>query len=335
MITRFFAKMHVRTSTATVLAIFTVLVIGVLAQPDPSWSQATTITTNETPPTPTQAPTPSPQPDIQQTLQSALNGTSVPRTIRLKDMTSSWRMFQAGTADQQLAALGAYMAVLAGGKTPGNQYFTQGQVIMMGDTPYLVAYRMPTKSVDVASMLGPRGDFAAALPDIITGESTLTLSLLNLRTLGAIDNVQTFDINQIITDAHNDRAKLASALGARSDEAGVGYLAIISNAVRRATKDRSGSIPPMQSLAVLQRSLAGYISDHSVYTDPLTHRQFYTNPSLSNKNISDIADPSSTVVAYSDSPGADGLRAVGFLDGNARLVDVDEWASLQSSQQLP
>jgi hypothetical protein len=194
---------------------------------------------------------------------------------------------------------------------------------------------MPTKAVDVTSLLGPQGNFGTALPSIVTPETTVTLSLLNLKTLGAIDNIQQFDLNSLIQLARGERSKLASALGAQTDTGGVASLTAISQAVLKSTRDRAGLIPPMQSMIILERSIQRYVPDRSYFNDPITHRPFYTNASLSNRPLSTYTEPGTVVVAYADAPGGDGLRAVAFLDGTARLVDVDEWAGIQTAQQLP
>ena len=266
--------------------------------------------------------------------RTILSGSALPLTLRLRDLNSSWRQFQVGAIDQGLSALGAYMSVLSGGQNLGGQYFTSGQTVILGDATYLTAYRLPAKQIDFSVVLGQHADYTA-LPDVITADSNVTLTLLNLRIIGALDNIRPFDITVLMRDANEQRARLSSILGERSDMEAQTNLRELATAVIQEAQDRNGTIPAIQTPTALKRAIFRDIHEDAKFLDPLSKRPFFANPFVAGHKIIDYPDPSAVVLLYADSPGADGLRAVAFLDGDARMVDHAEWNKLQASQHLP
>ncbi len=287
---------------------------------------------------PTPAPAPpapvTPPPPTLSELISGKGADSLPINLRLSDLTPAWRRFAVGTVDQGLGALGAYMAVLSGGQNLGGDYFTSGQTVMLGDTTYLVAYRLPVKKVDFSSVLGQHADFTI-LPDQVSPDSILTLSLLNLRTVSAIDNIQPFNMGDVIRGSNEQRGKLAQVLGERSDMEAQTNLEQLAQAVLQETTDHNGTIPAISNPMTLKRAIYDDIKSDASFLDPMTKRPFFANPFLSGHKISEFSKPSDIVLLYADAAGDDGLRAVAFLDGSVHMVDREEWQHLVSTQHLP
>jgi hypothetical protein len=269
-------------------------------------------------------------------VRAVLSGDAFPLTLRLKDMDGSgWRQFRVGAVDQGLSSLGAYMSVLSGGQNMGGQYFTNSQTVVLGDATYLVAYRLPSKPIDYSVILGQQRADTSALPDPISPNTQVTLTLLNLSAIGALDAIQTFDMANLIRSSNDQRARLAAALGQSSDLAAQNNLQQLTAALLQETQDANGTIPPIGTPLLIRRALQRDIRDETVFMDPLTHRPFFANPFLTGHKITEYVDPSTIVLLYSDSPGQDGLRAVAFLDGDVRMVGQDEWNDLAVKQRLP
>jgi hypothetical protein len=107
-------------------------------------------------------------------LTNIFNGNVVPTTIKLRDLTPVWRAM--GTnGPVEIGNLQAVITTSAGGSFSAN-YYSRGQTITIGSETYIVAYSL------------------LSLVDKITPETPLNLSLLNLRTVGSLSNIRTYDV---------------------------------------------------------------------------------------------------------------------------------------------
>ena len=125
---------------------------------------------------------PSEQPSVSVTPQllaaepnfaSIFSGNNIPTSIKLKDLTPEWR---AMSTNGQVE-IGNFQALvgLFGGGSFANNYYTKGQTITIGSETYIVAYSL------------------LSLPEKISPELSLNLSLLSLRTIGSMSNIRTFE----------------------------------------------------------------------------------------------------------------------------------------------
>jgi hypothetical protein len=103
-----------------------------------------------------------------------LSGNSVPTAIKLKDLTPEWR---AMSTNGQLE-IGNFQALVSlfGGGSFANNYYTKGQTVTVGSETYIVAYSL------------------LSLAEKISPELPLNLSLLNLKTIGSMSNIRTFEM---------------------------------------------------------------------------------------------------------------------------------------------
>jgi hypothetical protein len=107
-------------------------------------------------------------------LTSVLNGTTIPTSIRLREIPADWRGF--GINGQvEVGNLQTVISSSAGGSFAAS-YYTKGQSLSIGSETYVVAYSLLT------------------VVDTIAPDTPLSLSLLNLRTIGSLSNIRTFDI---------------------------------------------------------------------------------------------------------------------------------------------
>jgi hypothetical protein len=109
------------------------------------------------------------------TLSEILSGKTIPNTVKLKDLTPEWRslatngQFELGSSIQSLFTSFTGMSLF------GN-YYTKGQTISLAGESYIVAYSLQEK------------------PEKITGEIPLGLSLLNMKTIGSLTNIHSFNL---------------------------------------------------------------------------------------------------------------------------------------------
>jgi hypothetical protein len=106
-------------------------------------------------------------------LASILSSNSIPTSIKLKDLTPEWRAL---STNGQLE-IGNFQAVVSlfGGGSFANNYYTKGQTITVGSETYIVAYSL------------------ISLPEKVSPELPLSLSLLNLKTIGSLSNIRIFE----------------------------------------------------------------------------------------------------------------------------------------------
>ena len=102
-----------------------------------------------------------------------LKGTSIPTSIKLRDLTPEWRAM----STNGLFEIGNFQAFvgLFGGGAFANNYYTKGQTVNIGSETYIVAYSL------------------LSLAEKVSPDLPLNLSLLNLKTIGSMSNIRTFE----------------------------------------------------------------------------------------------------------------------------------------------
>jgi hypothetical protein len=111
------------------------------------------------------------------TLSEILAGKTIPNTVKLKELTPEWRsistngQFELGSSIQSLFTSFTGMSLFG-------SYYTKGQTISLAGESYIVAYSLQEK------------------PERITGETLLGLSLLNLKTIGSLTNIHSFNLEK-------------------------------------------------------------------------------------------------------------------------------------------
>jgi hypothetical protein len=132
-------------------------------------------------PSPTLRVTPSPSPSVSVkptpvVIQGDLEifgSKGIPTSVRLRELNSSWRAM--GTNGP--LELGNFQMIVnssAGGSFAAT-YYTKGETVTIGSETYIVAYSLFT------------------LVDKVTPDLPLSLSLLNVKTIGSLSNIRPFD----------------------------------------------------------------------------------------------------------------------------------------------
>lgn len=269
-----------------------------------------------------------------------LSGGSLPLTFTLKDMDSAWRRVSLGTPAGGADPTQSYLALLTGGA--GNAYYTKGETVMVAGETFLIAYHRQVK-IDLQTLMKGGGD----LPKLpaLTPDSALSLSLLNLRTLSSLSDIQPFSLDREVRDADaasRDAASRGQETAVTTVEApestsqtSLSNLKQIGLAMNMYIQDYDEKLPPMKSAAIAKKVLFPYIKSEAVFQQPQTHQPYLPNTSLSGRSLASFDSPATMVVYYEAGPAPDETRGVVFLDGHAKRIRESEWPALKAASHVP
>ncbi len=250
---------------------------------------------------------------------SVLSGSSRPLTMKIKDLDDTWRQVsisKVGGAD----LLSLFTAGTRGAAPTLDQYYTHGETTTVGGETYLVAYRYALKLSDMNSS-------STDTAPQITPDTTLTLSLINVRQIASLDGIQPF-VPVSAVQAQADATKNAEAQSVTNlKQIGLGMVQYV--------QDNDEKYPPMQSAAIAQKAIYPYIKSDAIFLNPATHEPYRVNTSLSNQSLAVLDNPSNFVQYYEADAAADGLRAVLFADGHVKRLPDAEWRRLLAASHLP
>src|SRR5204863_3517397 len=109
-----------------------------------------------------------------------------------------------------MVGLSFMSALFGGGGGDGQQpvYYTKGQAVTVGGQTFLVAYRYQKPATNIMQ-LAAEAEKSGKEPDPtqlagggkMTPESPLSLCLLNVQRIAALQNIRPFDLNQEIAES--------------------------------------------------------------------------------------------------------------------------------------
>ena len=182
--------------------------------------------------TPTTAPVTAREAPAETTLKDLLNSVAHPLTIKLSEMKpEEWRRFTL-TGDKD-GEIGNYLALIfgafgggAGLDTLPNTdaiYYTQGQTVPIGGETYLLAYRPLLKQPDMMALIAlsqRNGNAQPApeqmLPEKMTLDTSVSMSLLNVKKIGGMADIRSFDAAAEVTERQAANKTLADMLQANA-----------------------------------------------------------------------------------------------------------------------
>jgi hypothetical protein len=282
--------------------------------------------------------------------QNLISGKKAPLTKQLKDLNDSWRQI-AISGQYEMGDLMKSWASIFSADSYNNIYYTQGQTVLVNNETYLVAYRLPTSGKTLTiqslfenvmgSMAGLTGTdcdsivFAAK----ITPETTIQLSLLNLKTIGSLNDVRTFDLKtELATLAKAEQESKAACEQAKLEAVNLqveSNLRDLGIALQSYTEQNEGRLPNMSSLETVKLAFQDLIFDESIFLHPETLEPYLTNTSLSDQNLANIDNPSETVAFYEAQPAADGTIGVVFADGFYQRIPPEDWEEVKEVSKIP
>ncbi len=142
--------------------------------------------------------------------------SDLPLELTLSELDGSWRQFRIAGQYEFADLMQTWFSLFGISNIYSNSYFTQGQTVEMGDKEYLVAYRFPLEpeELNLEDMFavfdsGQQCDDMSQLEaNILSGESTISLALLNPNTIGSLNDIQTIDVAGLIQASQDQFAMM-------------------------------------------------------------------------------------------------------------------------------
>jgi hypothetical protein len=155
-------------------------------------------------------------------LEELLSGKRFPLVVKLKDLNGDWRRITArgnGNASGNVSVNvsgNSDSAVsqnnLTGSLGGGQSYVTRGQTASANGQTYLIAYHLPTAGLDLHVLLQALATKTPPKAAALTPESSLSLSLLDVRTMGSVEDVSALDMKREISESENAVKALSNLL---------------------------------------------------------------------------------------------------------------------------
>lgn len=255
---------------------------------------------------------------------SAVSGTPLPLSLKLKDLNGNWRTFSSSDAGNQVQS---YMAMMSG--SSHDTYYTKGETQTLGGELYLIAYHQKLL-LDMAGMMRG-GPSHGPVRSVMTPDTELSLCLLNLHTAGSLNDIQPFSLQEALLPPPTPPAPVIASAA----ESSVSNLKQLGLGLIQYVQDHDEVLPPMQSASAAKAALFPYIKSDSIFEQPPSHTFYRPNASLSRRKLATFNSPASMVAYFETSPQADGTRAVLFLDGHVKRLEDPEWQNLRSASHVP
>lgn len=283
-------------------------------------------------------------------LADMVAGTTIPHTIKLKELTPDWRRMtvsgemmlgMGGMMQSWMQALGS---IMGGGGGSSDAIYSRGASVKIGDQEYLIGYRLPSQGIDLAAMMtmgapgrgGPGAQPNAPKRPPVTPETELSLVLINLRAIAAFSDIRPFDMAEAMKPGppslfenmlkSRERAQEGSALS---------NMRQLALAMTMYSQDWDETLPPMRDAASLKKAILPYVRNEGVFLSPATGKAFQPNSHLAGRRIKQLGSPAGVVLLYSAVPEPDGTHIIARADGTVRVVRADEWENLARAQRLP
>ncbi len=163
-------------------------------------------------------------------LTQVLTGRLHPLSVKLKDLGAGWSRITvhggggagvnvgvnvSGSSAESTSQNNNMLGMFGGGQG----YVTKGQTVSVNGQAYLVAYHLPSTAMDLITVLLAVATKTLPEMQILTPESSLRLSLLNVRDIASIEDVRVFDMKWEIAQSQEAAQKLINLLKAASEAA--------------------------------------------------------------------------------------------------------------------
>lgn len=261
-------------------------------------------------------------------LSQLLQGDREPLTHKLSDLDGAWRRLSLGGSVEGGNPASAYLSLFTGMGGASDAYYTQGRLVTVAGETYLVAYRRQTKPIDFAALMRSGGQNDFPKPDPLTLDTVLSLSLLNLRTAGSLNDIRPFDIQMEVTATRQAAAQNASQTSVTNlKQLGLGLMMYM--------QDNDELLPSLKDATALKKAIYPYVKNDQIFLQPDTKRPYKPNTSLSKRGLASFNNPATMVVLYEDAPNQDNTRAVTFMDGHVKRIPESQWPSLKSASHVP
>ena len=247
----------------------------------------------------------------------------MPLSLQAKDLNENFARFHFSGASKKDQS--AVMRAMSGQINPtglDRNYFTKGDTLKLESGTYLIAYAPEDRAA--ATPMDDEIDFGDAVPASpqphkLRVIDKLLISLLDLRNLGNITDLQPFDAeNDMENEADRNRAVVSTlkSLG--------------QHLIAWLEEQDESKWPSWGTIATpeIRQHFNPYAQSEQMWQHPSTGEFFGLNPALAKRDIWEMANRAWVYMAYERRAAADGARAVLFADGHVERVNPDRWKRL-------
>lgn len=161
--------------------------------------------------------------------EEVLSDKSYPLKRRLSDFDSGWRRTSipgnvnvSGNTTVNVSGSSANSTSqnnnLIGASTSSRVYLTKGELVTVATRKFLVAYRIPSDSLDLPKLLQAAALKTPPSTMVLTPDSEARLCLLDLEHLSSLEDIQPFDLKREIAESEKARDLLQSILKAEAEK---------------------------------------------------------------------------------------------------------------------
>ncbi len=276
-------------------------------------------------------------------LQSIISGSKVPLIIKFQDLDSNWRQISVNGVFEFGDLMRAYSSLFGVSNSSGI-YYTKGETIEVYGKTYVIAYRIQSNTQNLSfqkiieSTVGSYGTNPDCSEEnlskkLLSPETSLVLSLLNVETIGSLNDIRSFDFKQEQASSQQayEEAKI-TCNKAQIDSANTlvsTHLSYLNQAIISYAGQNQDKLPKMTDASTVATELSDYIFDATYFYHPVTQEAYQPNTSLSGKILAGITNASAIVSFYEKTPAADGTIGVVYLDGNVTRIKAEEWEKVK------
>lgn len=276
------------------------------------------------------------------TMADVLSGKLLPQTISLKDLNPSfWRVAFSMVNPSANSTLALITGMPGQG---GDVIYTRGDVVSVGGEQFLVSYKLNARLPGIMELTQPARRGKPLTPKV-TAESTLGLTLHNMRQVSSFGEMRPFNLEKDIRELSAGPVGFAPPPGEEghdpenqpknpAQEASAENLGKVWLAVQQYSQDY-GKLPPLTNANTARKYLAPYLANTNLLKQPGTEALFTPNDKLSNLREAQIEKAEEVVLFYDAQAAKDGSRHVLFARGQVRLVSAAEFEKLRMEPTLP
>lgn len=228
-------------------------------------------------------------------------------------------------------------------------YWSKGDALTLSGHEYLVTYKLEMglrKDVDLGGMsevspVAARLRLALVRSDMITSISpdpdndiASVRKLLDEAKIPYDKALVPMDSNGA-TEAAILMPVFAQAKGAAKQTATLSNSKQLALGMMMYASDCDDVMPWAQGIKAVKFATRPYLKNDDLWKslNP-AGGEFRFNMSLGGVSLTDVEDPSETILYYEEKAWPDGRRAVAFADGHAKFVGEEEWKRLQPTLKL-
>lgn len=156
------------------------------------------------------------QPSSAADFTELISGKNLPLTLKLKNLDNKWRRLTVSNQSETSNWLEIFGAI--SGALQTGTYYTKGQTVTADSETYFVVYRLQSTQKDLRALV--QSDSSTKFtPAVLTPETTITLSLLNLRTVNGLNDLVPFNLQQEIEASRQIRESLLKPSPSEAEQA--------------------------------------------------------------------------------------------------------------------